>query len=414
MSDELKYSQRGVSASKEDVHAAIKNLDKGLFPNAFCKIYEDALGGDENYCNIIHADGSGTKSSLAYLYWKETGDLSVWKGIAQDSIVMNLDDLLCVGATGPFIFSSVINRNKNLIPGEVLQQIIEGNHEFFIKMKQHGVDIVYMGGETADMGDVIRTVSVDSTIACRMKRSDVIEINLQAGDVIVGLSSSGKANYEDEFNSGMGSNGLTAARHDVLNKTYADEYPESFDTDLPRKIVFTGSKKLTDEVEGAEMNAGKLLLSPTRTYAPVILEILKRFRGEENVSDSSLTLGDEVRNRSTERLLNGALHGIIHNSGGGLRKVMHFNKSVHVIKDNLFPLPAVFKLIQQESKTDWKEMYQVFNMGQRMEIYCTAESANEIIRISQSFGIEAQVIGRCEASSQPKLTIESEFGRFEY
>ena len=388
MSDELKYSQRGVSANKEDVHAAIKNLDKGLFPNAFCKIYEDALGGDENYCNIIHADGSGTKSSLAYLYWKETGDLSVWKGIAQDSIVMNLDDLLCVGATGPFIFSSVINRNKNLITGEVLQQIIEGNHEFFIKMKQHGVDIVYMGGETADMGDVIRTVSVDSTIACRMKRSDVIEINLQPGDVIVGLSSSGKANYEDEFNSGIGSNGLTAARHDVLNKTYADEYQESFDTDLPRKIVFTGSKKLTDEIEGSEMNAGKLLLSPTRTFAPVILEMLKKHRNN--------------------------IHGIIHNSGGGLRKVMHFNKAVHVIKDNLFSLPSVFKLIQQESKTDWKEMYQVFNMGQRMEIYCTAESANEIIRISQSFGIEAQIIGRCEASAQPKLTIESEFGRFEY
>lgn len=386
--EELKYSQRGVSASKEDVHAAIKNLDKGLFPNAFCKIYEDALVGDENYCNIIHADGSGTKSSLAYLYWKETGDLSVWKGIAQDSIVMNLDDLLCVGATGPFIFSSVINRNKNLIPGDVLQQIIEGNHEFFMKMKQHGVDIVYMGGETADMGDVIRTVSVDSTIACRMKRSDVIEINLQAGDVIVGLSSSGKANYEDEYNSGIGSNGLTAARHDVLNKTYADEYPESFDTDLPRKIVFTGSRKLTDEVEGAEMNAGKLLLSPTRTFAPVILEVLKSHRKN--------------------------IHGIIHNSGGGLRKVMHFNKAVHVIKDNLFPLPSVFKLIQQESKTDWKEMYQVFNMGQRMEIYCTAESANEIIRISQSFGIEAQIIGKCEASTQPKLTIESEFGRFEY
>lgn len=386
--EELKYSQRGVSASKEDVHAAIKNLDKGLFPNAFCKIYEDALGSDENYCNIIHADGSGTKSSLAYLYWKETGDLSVWKGISQDSIVMNLDDLLCVGATGPFIFSSVINRNKNLIPGEVLQQIIEGNHEFFMKMKQHGVDIVYMGGETADMGDVIRTVSVDSTIACRMKRSDVIEINLQAGDVIVGLSSNGKANYEDEFNSGIGSNGLTAARHDVLNKTYADEYPESFDTELPRKIVFTGSRKLTDEVEGAQMNAGKLLLSPTRTYAPVILEMLKNHRKN--------------------------IHGIIHNSGGGLRKVMHFNKSVHVIKDNLFPLPSVFKLIQQESKTNWKEMYQVFNMGQRMEIYCTAESANEIIRISQSFGIEAQIIGRCEASTQPKLTIESEFGRFEY
>ncbi len=388
MSDELKYSQRGVSANKEDVHAAIKNLDKGLFPNAFCKIYEDALGGDKNYCNIIHADGSGTKSSLAYLYWKETGDLSVWKGIAQDSIVMNLDDLLCVGATGPFIFSSVINRNKNLISGEVLQQIIEGNHEFFIKMKQHGVDIVYMGGETADMGDVIRTVSVDSTIACRMKRSDVIEINLQPGDVIVGLSSSGKANYEDEFNSGIGSNGLTAARHDVLNKTYADEYPESFDTDLPRKIVFTGSKKLTDEIEGSEMNAGKLLLSPTRTFAPVILEMLKNHRKN--------------------------IHGIIHNSGGGLRKVMHFNKSVHVIKDNLFPLPSVFKLIQQESKTDWKEMYQVFNMGQRMEIYCSAESANEIIGISQSFGIEAQIIGRCEVSAQPKLTIESEFGRFEY
>ena len=388
MSEELKYSQRGVSANKEDVHAAIKNLDKGLFPNAFCKIYEDALGGDENYCNIIHADGSGTKSSLAYLYWKETGDLSVWKGIAQDSIVMNLDDLLCVGATGPFIFSSVINRNKNLIPGEVLQQIIEGNLEFFMMMKQHGVDIVYMGGETADMGDVIRTVSVDSTIACRMKRSDVIEINLQAGDVIVGLSSSGKANYEDEFNSGIGSNGLTAARHDILNKTYADEYPESFDTDLPRKIVFTGSKKLTDEIEAAQMNAGKLLLSPTRTFAPVILEMLKNQRKN--------------------------IHGIIHNSGGGLRKVMHFNKSVHVIKDNLFSLPSVFKLIQQESQTDWKEMYQVFNMGQRMEIYCTAESANEIISLSQSFGIEAKIIGRCEGSAHPKLTIESEFGKFEY
>ncbi len=386
--NELKYSQRGVSASKEDVHAAIRNLDKGLFPNAFCKIYADALGGDEDYCNILHADGSGTKSSLAYMYWKETGDVSVWKGIAQDSIVMNLDDLLCVGATGPFIFSSVINRNKNLIPGEVLQQIIEGNHEFFIKMKEHGVDIVYMGGETADMGDVIRTVTVDSTIACRMKRRDVIEINLQAGDVIVGLSSSGKANYEDEFNSGIGSNGLTAARHDVLNKFYAEEYPEGFDTDLPHKIVFTGSKRLTDTVEDSELNTGKLLLSPTRTFAPVILEVLKNHRPN--------------------------IHGIVHNSGGGQKKVMHFNKSVKVIKDNLFLTPTVFKLIQQESKTPWNEMYQVFNMGTRMEIYCKAEAANEIISVSKSFGVDAQIIGRCEASAQPKLTIESEFGKFEY
>ncbi|HAP01168.1 MAG TPA: phosphoribosylformylglycinamidine cyclo-ligase, partial [Bacteroidetes bacterium] len=333
---------------------------------------------------------------------------SVWKGIAQDSIVMNLDDLLCVGAAGPFIFSSVINRNKNLIPGEVLQQIIEGNQLFFDEMKKHGVEIGYLGGETADMGDVIRTVSVDSTIACRMKRSNVIEINLQPGDVIVGLASYGKAIYETEYNSGIGSNGLTAARHDVLSKFYAEEYPESFDTDLPHKIVFTGSKRLTDTVEGSELNAGKLLLSPTRTFAPVILEVLKKY----SLLPSPLERGSEV-GEDKQRSEN-PIHGIVHNSGGGQKKVMHFNKSVHVIKDNLFPTPTVFKLIQQESKTPWSEMYQVFNMGTRMEIYCKAEAADEIISISKSFGVEAQIIGRCEASAQPKLTIESEFGKFEY
>lgn len=389
MSDsKLKYAQRGVSASKEEVYEAIEKLDKGLFPDAFCKVYPDVLGGDKGYCNIVHADGSGTKSSLAYIYWKETGDLSVWKGIAQDSIVMNIDDLICAGVTDNFLFSSVINRNKHLIPGEVIKTIIEGNHEFIERMRGCGINIHYMGGETADMGDVIRTVSVDSTISCRAKRSDIIENNIKAGHVIVGLASFGKASYETDYNSGIGSNGLTAARHDVLHKDYRAKYPESYDGNTPVELVYSGGRKLTDKIEGTELNTGKLLLSPTRTYAPVMKLVYKHLR--KNIS------------------------GMIHCSGGGQKKVLHYAHNLHIIKDNLFPVPPVFRLIQQESQTSWNEMYQVFNMGHRLEIYCEESVAEEIISMAASYNIEAKVIGRCEPADKNKLTIKSETGLFEF
>jgi len=388
MSNNSKYDQRGVSATKEDVHAAIKKLDKGLFPNAFCKIFPDVTGGNKSYCTIQHADGAGTKSSLAYLYWKETGDLSVWKGIAQDSIVMNLDDMLCAGATGPFLFTSIINRNKNLIPAEVIKSIIEGTQEFFNTMKKQGVDIIYSGGETADVGDVVRTVSVDSVMMCRMKRSEVIEVDIKPGDVIVGLASYGKASYEKEYNSGIGSNGLTSARHDVLHNDYAKKYPESFNPAINDSLVYSGTKKLTDKIKDAPIDAGKLLLSPTRTYAPVVKKIIQQYKKQ--------------------------VHGIIHCSGGGQTKVLHFASNVRIIKDNLLPLPAVFQMIQSESKTDWKEMYQVFNMGQRLEIYCDPKVANKIIALAKAFKIDAQITGRCEKAKGKQLTIKSQYGEFQY
>lgn len=377
-----KYNQRGVSSAKEDVHAAIKNLDKGLFPNAFCKIYEDYLGGDKNFCNLVHADGAGTKTSLAYIYWKETGDLSVWRGIAQDSIVMNTDDLICVGSTGPFLFNSVINRNKNLIPGTVIKEIIDGTQAFFDKMKNYGIELIHMGGETADMGDLVKTVSVDSTITVRMKRSDVIETNIQPGDVIVGLSSSGQAVYEDFYNGGMGSNGLTSSRHDVLHHMYAQKYPESFDNSIDDTLVYSGSKNITDHVEPTNRNVGQLILSPTRTYAPVIKAMLDQYKNQ--------------------------IHGIIHNSGGGQKKVMHFVKNLHIIKNNLFVLPPLFKMIKEESGTPMSELYSVFNMGHRMEIYCPESIAESLIEISKSFDVDAKVIGHVEPSNLSKLTIESE------
>ena len=384
-----RYAQRGVSASKEDVHNAIKNVDKGLFPQAFCKIVPDHLTGDEDYCLVMHADGAGTKSSLAYMYWKETGDITVWKGIAQDALIMNIDDLLCVGATDNIMLSSTIGRNKNLIPGEVLSQIINGTEELLAELKEHGVSIHSTGGETADVGDLVRTIIVDSTVTARMKRSDVISNhNITGGDVIVGLSSSGQATYEKEYNGGMGSNGLTSARHDVFDKYLAEKYPESFDAAVPDELVYSGKVKLTDEVEGSPLNAGKLVLSPTRTYAPVIKKILENHRND--------------------------IHGMVHNSGGAQTKVLHFVKDVHVIKDNMFDVPPLFKLIQEQSGTDWKEMYQVFNMGHRMEIYLPAEHAQSIIEISESFGIEAKIIGKVESFEGKKLTINSEFGKFEY
>ncbi len=386
--DKLKYAQRGVSASKEDVYKAIKNLDKGLFPNAFCKIFPDVLSGDNDYCNTVHADGSGTKSSLAYIYWKETGDISVWKGIAQDSIVMNIDDLICAGFTDNFLFSSVINRNKHLIPGEVVKEIIEGNHEFIERMRGCGIHIHYMGGETADMGDVIRTVSVDSTISCRTKRSDIIENNIKAGHVIVGLASYGRASYETEYNSGIGSNGLTAARHDVLQKDYRTKYPESFDPNTPVELVYSGSKKLTDTVEGVDLNVGKMLLSPTRTFAPVMKLVYRNLRK--------------------------AISGVIHCSGGGQKKVLHYANHLRVVKNNLFPVPPLFNLIQQESKTPWSEMYQVFNMGHRLEIYCEENAAKEIMDMAASFNIESRIVGRCESAGKNSLTIKSEKGVFEF
>ncbi len=385
-----RYALRGVSASKEDVHNAIKNIDKGLFPQAFCKIVPDYLTNDEDYCLIMHADGAGTKSSLAYMYWKETGDLSVWKGIAQDALIMNIDDLICVGAADNILLSSTIGRNKNLIPAEVLSAIINGTEELIEELKTFGVNIHSTGGETADVGDVVRTIIVDSTVTARMKRKDVIDnANIQAGDVIVGLASFGQANYEKSYNGGMGSNGLTSARHDVFDKYLATKYPESFDAAVPKELVYSGNVKLTDAVENSPIDAGKLVLSPTRTYAPIIKKILSQFSSKE-------------------------IHGMVHCSGGAQTKVLHFVNDVHVIKDNLFPIPPLFKLIQEQSKTDWKEMYQVFNCGHRMEIYVPKDVAQEIIAISKSFGVEAQIVGRVEASDSKKLTIESEFGTFQY
>lgn len=392
MSKEIskRYALRGVSAGKEDVHNAIKNVDKGLFPNAFCKIIPDYLTGDDEYCLIMHADGAGTKSSLAYLYWKETGDISVWKGIAQDALIMNVDDLLCVGAVDDILLSSTIGRNKNLIPGEVISAIINGTEELISELREFGITIHSTGGETADVGDLVKTIIVDSTVTARMKRKDVIDNkNIRPGDVIVGLASFGKASYESEYNGGMGSNGLTSARHDVFEKYLAEKYPESYDNSVPSDLVYSGSKKLTDAVENSPLDAGKLVLSPTRTYAPVIKEIL-----------SSVSKKD--------------IHGMIHCSGGAQTKILHFIEKNHVIKDNMFPIPPLFKLIQSESKTDWKEMYQVFNMGHRMELYVNEQIADEIIQISQSFNIDAQIIGRVEKSDTKKLTISSEFGDFEY
>lgn len=385
-----RYALRGVSAQKEDVHNAIKNIDKGLFPKAFCKIVPDYLTNDENYCLIMHADGAGTKSSLAYLYWKETGDLSVWKGIAQDALIMNIDDLLCVGATDNILLSSTIGRNKNLVPGEVISAIINGTEELIEELKKFGVTIHSTGGETADVGDVVRTIIVDSTVTARMKRSDVIDnANIQAGDVIVGLESFGKATYETEYNGGMGSNGLTSARHDVFSHYLAENYPESFDPSVPKELIYSGGMKLTDEVENSPINAGKLVLSPTRTYAPIIKAILNKYNSE-------------------------SIHGMVHCSGGAQTKILHFVDQVHVIKDNLFEVPPLFKLIQTQSKTDWREMYQVFNCGHRMELYVKPEVAEEIIAISKSFNVNAKIVGRVEASESKKLTIKSVYGTFEY
>ncbi|MCF6307503.1 MAG: AIR synthase-related protein [Flavobacteriaceae bacterium] len=392
MSQEIskRYAQRGVSASKEDVHNAIKNVDKGLFPQAFCKIVPDYLTGDEDYCLVMHADGAGTKSSLAYMYWKETGDLSVWKGIAQDALIMNIDDLLCVGAIDNIMLSSTIGRNKNKIPGEVLSAIINGSEELLKDLKQFGITIHSTGGETADVGDLVRTIIVDSTVTARLKRSDVIDnANIKADDVIVGLESFGQATYETEYNGGMGSNGLTSARHDVFDKYLAEKYPESFDAEVPEDLVYSGSKKLTDSVKGSVLNAGKLVLSPTRTYAPIIKKILSKYTNKE-------------------------IHGMVHCSGGAQTKILHFVKNLHIIKDSLFEVPPLFKMIQEESETDWKEMYQVFNMGHRMELYVSDEIAGEIIQISKSFHVDAKIIGRVEASETKKLTIKSEFGEFNY
>ncbi|HEY0056344.1 MAG TPA: AIR synthase related protein [Pedobacter sp.] len=391
MSD-LKYNQRGVSAGKEDVHNAIKNIDKGLFPQAFCKIIPDILGGDEEWCNIMHADGAGTKSSLAYIYWKETGDISVWKGIAQDAIIMNLDDLLCVGATDNILLSSTIGRNKNLIPGEVIAEIINGTEEILSELRDLGIGIYSTGGETADVGDLVRTIIVDSTVTCRMRRDEVISNDrIQPGNVIVGLSSYGQTSYEKEYNGGMGSNGLTSARHDVFHKCVAKKYPESYDPAVPYDLVFAGNKKLTDEIEigkNQSITAGKLVLSATRTYAPVIKRILDKYRSQIN--------------------------GMVHCSGGAQTKVLHFVENLHIIKDNLFPIPPLFKLIQDQSGTSWEEMYKVFNMGHRMEIYVSEEIAQDIINISKSFGIEAQVVGRVESAEKKQVTVKSEFGEFRY
>jgi phosphoribosylformylglycinamidine cyclo-ligase len=384
-----RYMQRGVSASKEDVHKAIAKLDKGLFPQAFCKISPDILGGDTDYCNIMHADGAGTKASLAYLYWKETGDISVWRGIAQDAVVMNTDDLICVGATDQMLLSSTIGRNKNLIPGEVIAEIINGTEEVLEMLRENGLGIYSTGGETADVGDLVRTIIVDSTVIGRMKRSDVISNgNIQAGDVIVGLASDGQATYEKTYNGGMGSNGLTSARHDVLGNYLAGKYPESFDPSVPSDLVYSGSRSLTEAVSGTPLNVGQLILSPTRTYAPVIKAILGAMRAQ--------------------------IHGMVHCSGGAQTKVMHFVEGVHVIKDNLFPIPPLFDLIQKESGTSFQEMYKVFNMGHRMELYVAPEFAEQIIQISQSFGIPAQIVGRVEAAPAKKLTIKSTYGEFIY
>lgn len=384
-----RYISRGVSASKEDVHNAIKNIDKGIFPGAFCKIIPDILCGDAEYCNIMHADGAGTKSSLAYAYWKETGDLSVWKGIAQDALIMNLDDLLCVGATDNILVSSTIGRNKLLIPGEVIAAIINGTEELLQELRDSGISIYSTGGETADVGDLVRTIIVDSTVTCRMRRSDVINNeNISDGDVIVGLASYGQASYEKEYNGGMGSNGLTSARHDVFNKSVANKYPETYDHNLPEELVYSGNVNLTDSVEGSPINAGKLVLSPTRTYAPVIKTILSKMRSK--------------------------IHGMVHCSGGAQTKILHFVQNKHVIKDNLFPVPPLFRLIAEQSHTDWAEMYKVFNMGHRMELYVKPEDADSIIEISKSFNIDAQIVGRVDAAQSNKLTLKTPFGTFEY
>ncbi|WP_299203445.1 AIR synthase related protein [Brumimicrobium sp.] len=384
-----RYNQRGVSAGKEDVHNAIANIDKGLFPQAFCKIVPDLLTGSKDHCVVMHADGAGTKSALAYMYWKETGDLSVWKGIAQDALIMNVDDLLCVGATDNILVSSTIGRNKNLITGEVLSALINGSEELLADLREMGIGIDSTGGETADVGDLVRTIIVDSTVVCRMKREDVISNhNIRPGDVIVGLSSSGQATYEKEYNGGMGSNGLTSARHDVFHKYLAEKFPESFDPSVPDDLVYSGNYKLTDKVEGSPLDAGKLVLSPTRTYAPIIKKILDSHRAN--------------------------IHGMVHCSGGAQTKVLHFIDNLHIVKDNLFPIPPLFKAIHEESGTDWKEMYKVFNMGHRMELYVPEEIAQDIIEISESFNVDAQIVGRVEESNTKKLTITSEFGTFEY
>jgi phosphoribosylformylglycinamidine cyclo-ligase len=386
---DTRYNLRGVSAGKEDVHNAIKSIDKGLFPQAFCKIVPDFLSGDEDYCVVMHADGAGTKSSLAYMYWKETGDLSVWKGIAQDALIMNVDDLLCVGATDNILLSSTIGRNKNLIPGEVLSALINGTEELLEQLREMGIGIYSTGGETADVGDLVRTIIVDSTVVCRMKRDQVISNeNIQPGDVIVGLASFGQSTYESEYNGGMGSNGLTSARHDVFHSYLKQKYPESFDAAVPDELVYSGSKQLTDKIDGTPLDAGKLVLSPTRTYAPIIKAMLDKYRGQ--------------------------IHGMVHCSGGAQTKVLHFVEEVHVIKNNLFPTPPLFEMIQKESQTDWKEMYKVFNMGHRMELYVSPEIAQDIMNISHSFDVDARIVGRVEKAAAKKLTIESPYGVFEY
>ncbi|MFD2585896.1 AIR synthase related protein [Croceitalea marina] len=385
-----RYAQRGVSASKEDVHNAIKNIDKGLFPKAFCKIVPDHLTGSEDHCLVMHADGAGTKSSLAYMYWKETGDVSVWKGIAQDALIMNIDDLICVGATDNIMLSSTIGRNKNLIPGEVISAIINGTEELIADLKAYGMTIHSTGGETADVGDLVRTIIVDSTVTARMERNQVIDnANIKAGDVIVGLASFGQATYEKEYNGGMGSNGLTSARHDVFSKYLAEKYPESFDASVPENLVYSGKTKLTDSVENAPLDAGKLVLSPTRTYAPIVKRILEKYSAQE-------------------------IHGMVHCSGGAQTKILHFVDTLHIIKDNLFDVPPLFKLIQGQSGTDWKEMYQVFNCGHRLELYVDAEIAEDLISISEAFNVDAKIIGRVEESTAKRLTIKSEYGTFEY
>ena len=388
MEGQSRYNKRGVSASKEDVHEAIKNVDKGLFPNAFCKVIPDILGNDSNYCNVMHADGAGTKSSLAYMYWKETGDLSVWKGIAQDAIVMNTDDLLCVGITDDILLSSTIGRNKQLIPGEVIKTLIEGTEEFIQKMNQYGVSIFLTGGETADVGDLVRTIIVDSTVTARIKRNQIIENNIQAGDVIIGLASYGQATYEDEYNGGMGSNGLTSARHDVFNNDLSQKYPESYDSLIPEELVYSGKMKLTEKSEIENVDVGKLVLSPTRTYAPIMKKVFAQYREH--------------------------IHGIIHCSGGAQTKVLNFIDDLHIVKDNMFQTPPLFKLIQGQSGTEWREMYQVFNMGHRLEIYLPEIYASDLISISKSFGVDARIIGRCEKSEKKMLTIISEHGVFGY
>ncbi len=385
-----RYMKRGVSASKEDVHAAIKNIDKGIFPRAFCKIIPDILGGDPEYCNIMHADGAGTKSSLAYMYWKETGDISVWKGIAQDALIMNIDDLLCVGAVDNILVSSTIGRNKLLIPGEVISAIINGTDELMAELREMGIGVYGTGGETADVGDLVRTIIVDSTVTCRMKRADVIDnANIRPGDVIVGMASYGQATYEQSYNGGMGSNGLTSARHDVFSDYLAKKYPESYDAAVPEELVYSGSLRLTDAVEGSPLDAGKLVLSPTRTYAPVIKAVLDSLRPH--------------------------IHGMIHCSGGAQTKIMHFlGEGCRVVKDNMFPVPPLFRTIKEQSGTDWEEMYKVFNMGHRMEVYLPADYVDEVMRITRTFGIDTQIVGRVEASDKRELIIESEFGTFRY